>query len=292
MSTTYPGVLQTFTNPQGTSKQSSPDHASQHADINDTVTAIETVLGTTAGTSVFKNFAAGDFPARINSSNVLQQTLQGTLNSSVIGTPSLTGGTISGAIYNNGTLGTPAITGGTLTNSVINTATVGTPTITGGTYNSPFIGTPTVKGTVQLQDVGLITQTGTADHITLTAGASKLVKKSVLRQDGTTNTYSNNYVTHVGWGYIQGDGANTRLSKAVTYGINFASAPIVSLSFIGIKQNSAPTVVTDFTSTTDDRPGIRGYSWGSTGFTAEFESDVNMGTVNFYGFSWVAHGAL
>ena len=46
MATAYPGALDSLTNPVGTDPLSSPAHASQHANINDAVEAIEATLGT------------------------------------------------------------------------------------------------------------------------------------------------------------------------------------------------------------------------------------------------------
>lgn len=108
----YPSSIDSFTTVAGTdlvASVPSGGHAVLHNNTTTAVSAIETVLGTTAGTSIAKNFAAGDFPARINSTNVLQQALSGTINNSVFGTPAITGGTI-----NNMVVGTPAVTGGTL----------------------------------------------------------------------------------------------------------------------------------------------------------------------------------
>jgi hypothetical protein len=85
---TYPGTIDVFINPTGANTLDSPDHATQHSDVNDAIEAIESVVGTTAGTNILKSFSAGDFPARINGSNVLQH--------SITGTATLTGGTIAG----------------------------------------------------------------------------------------------------------------------------------------------------------------------------------------------------
>lgn len=124
----YPASPDTFpgTTAQGGSLLTAPDHAADHRLIGSSLNIIEnTVLGTTAGTSVLKQFATGDFAARINSSNVPQQLF-------------------SNGTINNPIIGTPAITGGTDTNTVINTPTIGTPNITGGTATSMTLGTPTV----------------------------------------------------------------------------------------------------------------------------------------------------
>lgn len=93
----YPASLDTFsgTTAQGTSTLSSPDHALDHRALGSAVGTIEQVIGTTNGTNIAMNFAAGDFAPRINSSNVLQQSLSGTINASTIGTPTIIGGTIA-----------------------------------------------------------------------------------------------------------------------------------------------------------------------------------------------------
>lgn len=97
MSTLYPSSKQNFTNSAGTSFLSSPDHGTTHAAVQDTIGAIEDTIGTTAGTNVLKNFAAGDLPTRHNTSGTFTEVLGG--------------GTLTNTVINNGTLGTPIITG-------------------------------------------------------------------------------------------------------------------------------------------------------------------------------------
>lgn len=77
----YPSSIDAPTNPSGTSLLTSPDHAGLHTSTNTSVVAIETVLGTTAGTSVLKNMASGDFAAR--------------KNNETLGSPNINGGTIT-----------------------------------------------------------------------------------------------------------------------------------------------------------------------------------------------------
>jgi len=68
MAITYPTSLDTFTNPLSTDLLTSPDHATQHANINDAVEALEakvaignTVIGTyTAFTPTFTNLTVGN----------------------------------------------------------------------------------------------------------------------------------------------------------------------------------------------------------------------------------------
>ena len=131
MSTSYPGTIQTFSNPSGTSTLDSPDHAGLHTNLADTLGAAQAVMGTTAGTSVLKNFADGDFSTRINSSGVLQQTIQGTINSSTFGTPTVTGGTFASPSTTGTDSGTATLENKTLTSPTVTTPSVSSPTVTG-----------------------------------------------------------------------------------------------------------------------------------------------------------------
>lgn len=134
----FPSSIDSFLNPSGTTLLSA-GHSLDHRQLGSAVVAIETVIGTTAGTSVLKNFVAGNFPARINASNVLQQAIQGTINASTLGSPTITGG-----VFNTGTLGTPTITGGNWNTGTLGTAFIGTSTFYGGTIDAPKVLTPTV----------------------------------------------------------------------------------------------------------------------------------------------------
>ncbi|MHB9161539.1 MAG: hypothetical protein ACYC6W_11755 [Nitrosotalea sp.] len=102
MSILYPGALDgttQFGQPSGTSLLTNPDHGVLHDNLSTLGTVLESVLGTTAGTSVLQNFAAGDFAVRINGGGTLSQAISlGTLNNGVLGTPSITGGTVSGVV--------------------------------------------------------------------------------------------------------------------------------------------------------------------------------------------------
>jgi hypothetical protein len=112
MATNYPSSKQTFTNPAGTQTLDSPDHAADTTTHYDTTEAVQDTLGTTAGTNIAMDFAAGEFPVKMNASanGTLVETLTGgTINNSIIGTPDITGGTHDSAVF-----GTPAVTGGTI----------------------------------------------------------------------------------------------------------------------------------------------------------------------------------
>lgn len=48
MATSFPTGLDALTNPTSSDGLNSPDHAGQHADVNDAIEAIEAQIGTTA----------------------------------------------------------------------------------------------------------------------------------------------------------------------------------------------------------------------------------------------------
>ena len=164
MATTYPGTKQTFTNPVGTNFLDNPDHAGQHADINDTVEAVQDAVGTTLGTNVLSNFSAGQFPLRVTGGGAtgthVTTLVGGTLaNTALIGTPQITGGSVTnaaligtsqitgGTITNAALIGTSQITGGSVSSAVLANDTIGTPAITGGTWTNPaMIGTGQITG--------------------------------------------------------------------------------------------------------------------------------------------------
>lgn len=52
MATNYPTTLDTFTNPLATDQMSAPPHATQHADANDAIIAIQTKIGVNGAVSL------------------------------------------------------------------------------------------------------------------------------------------------------------------------------------------------------------------------------------------------
>lgn len=120
---TYPGTLDTF-NVIGTTNYMDEAGYVLHEHLNSHGSAIiqtQTTLGTNSGTSILKDFTAGEFAVARNAGGTLRDTITlGTINNAVLGTPSITGGT-----FNAGVFGTPAITGGTYTSPTI----AGTPVL-------------------------------------------------------------------------------------------------------------------------------------------------------------------
>lgn len=215
MASNYPSSVQTFSNPQATDYTTSPDHAVLHSTENDTLSAIQTVLGTTAGTSVLKDFAAGQFPVR-NSGGTLQGTL--TLNNGTLGTATLIGGTI-----NNAFLGTAQITGGTLTLPKVINVTLGSAVYQG-----------TVSGTVT---VDLSTATRHLINLPNSAGSVKINISNVSENQpfivdllgGTAGLGTVGWFSTVRW---VGSVTPTLTQSASRYD-TFGFMPIGTASFLG-----------------------------------------------------------
>ncbi len=125
----------------------------------------------------------------------------------------------------------------------------------------------TISDTLSMT-TGAITQSGAAAHITLTPGASKLVKIAVLQQNDTSNAYTNNCVILTGWGYKQGAASPVRYqAETVTFGVTFSARPIGVAVIAGTKNGSNPTHQGDL-STGDVAINCNVDSIGTTTFDA------------------------
>jgi hypothetical protein len=88
--TNYPGTLDSFTNPSPTDYEDAVSHSGQHSNINDAMEAVQGVLGTTGGTSLFSSYGTADKPVKANSSGTLTQSLGlGTLTSGTVSITSI-----------------------------------------------------------------------------------------------------------------------------------------------------------------------------------------------------------
>lgn len=149
---------------------------------------------------------------------------------------------------------------------------------------------PSFTGTVSV--AGAISQAGTADHITITPGSSKLVKIAVLQQNDTTNAYVNSSVVLTGWGHITGNGTAV-IAETVTFGITFAAAPIVISSALGYKDSSDPTAIGQLARVTSNES----YSTNGDITTTNFSIGLRNTTATFgattrFGYTWIAIGSL
>lgn len=166
----YPNTIDSpqGTTAQGTSLLSAPDHAQDHRVLGSALVAVETVMGTTGGTSLFRNAVINDFAVTANVGGTLQQA-------------------ITAGIFNHGTFGTPLITAGTITGQIVNSGTIsggvyGTALFQGGTVNLATLGTPTlILGSDAPQDIFYRSVAGTTTR--LGAGTTG----QVLQTQGTVS---------------------------------------------------------------------------------------------------------
>ena len=88
----------------------------------------------------------------------------------------LSGGRMTGGTVNTSSIGTPTITGGAATNLILVTPTVGTPTVTGGTATG-FDNINTYSGTITRGTTGLMGTIAITGHRTLviTRGTTDLI---------------------------------------------------------------------------------------------------------------------
>lgn len=200
----YPSSFDTFvgTQAQGTTTLAGNDHALDHRQLGSAAANLQTTVGTTGGTNVLKNFAAGDFPARIAAGTgtwgTLRHELVGTINNSVFGTPALTGGTYSAGVINSSTvnnpvIGTPALTGGTFTLPQVKTYTLGSAVITGTVSTTQNLDLSTATRF-------LVNMANSAGSVTLTVSnvtANQLFLVEILQ--GTAGLGTINWFSTIRW---------------------------------------------------------------------------------------------
>lgn len=107
-------------------------------------------------------------------------------------------------------------------------------TLTNKTLTSPSISTPTITGTTSI--AGAISQSGSADHITLTPGASKHVRVTLYIDANGSGAYTASSVILHGWKRDVGDGATTSKAGTITTGVTLATA---SNAFLSTGPNTA-----------------------------------------------------
>lgn len=193
MSTNYPNSLDSLANPAGTNTQDNPSHSAQHANANDAIEAIESTVGTTLGTNVLSNFAAGEFPVRATgggATGTLQQTIVGgTHANTLVGTSQITGGTLTG------------VTGA------------------GALYKIGAIDIGTVVGTVTITGVGFQPKMVTF-----------ALRYAGVGTDTTFNTFAYGVTTGVGtqWSFAAASNTGTNVTAAIANASNYSLLSVAS----------------------------------------------------------------
>lgn len=210
----FPAGTDVLVNPLSTDVTSVVDHAANHTNANGAIMAVQSNMGTNSGTNIHKNFVAGNFPARISSTGVLQQNISGTVNNSIFGTPAITGGTATNSTFNNGTLGTPASVGGT-----INSATLGTPAITGGTWTTPIF-----QGNID----GWIAATDTWVYASASTFTISGVDRTAIFTKGSRVKFTNNAITVYGIVASSAFSTNTTVTLIANSDYSIANSAITA----------------------------------------------------------------
>lgn len=130
-------------------------------------------------------------------------------------------------------------------------------------------------------------------HTAVKAGASKLVKTQVLRQDDTTNSYVGNQVVLTGWTWASPGAGALGATKSITFGVTFASAPVVILGNLGMITSGDPDSIDDF-DTFKGKLATHAYNVATTGFDIEFRNGdaATFSTGERVGASWIAIGTI
>lgn len=209
----YPTSIDTFQNPSGTSTLANPDHAVQHANLNTAITAIETVMGTTAGTSVLKNIPQGGFASSSSGTETLTNK---TLTSPVINSPTITSPTIGTPSLN---LGSDAVgdmyyrgSGGTLSRLAAGTANTDKYLSTDGTTPS-WVTAPAADGYIKITDT--LTYASSTTFTISGVDRTAIYKKGTrLKLTQTTTKYF----------YVVESSFSTNTTVTVTGGIDYSLA--------------------------------------------------------------------
>ena len=123
-------------------------------------------------------------------------------------------------------------------------------------------------------------------HIDIRPGASKLVKIAILEQDDTTDNYRNSAVILTGWGYGVVSGTPSFVEDTVTFGITYATIPIVVCSAAGAGTTlGSETAYAEVFSNT--------YSQSTTSFIVHLQRySGNMANGQNVRYNWTAIGSL
>lgn len=119
MTTAFPTALDTLSNPTGVQNLNNPDHAAQHANINDAMEAVQAKLGIGASTPTSGNLLVGTGVGSATWSKAAPTgTIVGTTDSQTLTNKILTSPTINTATINNPTLNTNTVSEYTAANGV------------------------------------------------------------------------------------------------------------------------------------------------------------------------------
>lgn len=252
MATSFPTGLDVLTNPTSADSLASPDHAAQHANVNDAVEAIEAQIGTTAS-PVLARLASPTFTGTVTAPIVV-----GTLIGSAADTDSLR---ISGGYPDNVVVGGNIfLYGNSHATRVADVAiqSNGTEVITvdGATLR---VGIGVLSPTTALDVSGTVTATsytgGLASAVTAvtqTAGNNTTAVATTAFVTSAVGTVTTATRELIGGGSVTiTPVANTMTSGSVSWGTTLSASPKV-----GVTANSSSSAVSHTAWTSESTTGV------------------------------------
>lgn len=250
----YPSSLDSFVNPTTNDFLNSPNHVSQHSDINDAVEALEAKLGITASTPTAGKLLRGTGAGTSEwDKDAPSGTIVGTTDTQTLTNKTLTSPTINTAIINNPTLKTDTIAEYTSAAGV----TVDGVLIKDSKINGSYITDDTITDSILdyprwYHEIGRTTLSSSADVITVSSlPARKYLRVIIilLATGGTIDaqvTFNSDTATNYTHRFANDQAADTTTTSAANVNLKSAAATngFIEMQIINISSSEKQFIAT------------------------------------------------